>query len=426
MPGIRRHYTSTLAANAAILLLGVVSGVLAARLLGPGGRGELAALILWPTAIASLGNLGMNQAIPFFTAQRPQWRSAVFTLSLVIAALQSVVLVTLGYALLPYLLRRHEAHVLDWARWFLLYIPLTFVASYLLGILQGTMRLNVFNLSRIFVALWYTLVLVVLFVQRLPSVGAVATGQLVGYALMAALNLGLVYWLVRPALEWNPSLPGPLLNYGLKSHLGGATSYFNQRLDQLVMSVWLPPEALGFYVVAVALASPLTVIPNAIGIVTLPAAAREDPAGAKKVVRQSLRTVLVLLLGGAAVLFVLVPYLLPLFFGQAFRPAVTACRVLVVAMVPLGLSIVLYESLRALNHPFAQAYAEIAGIVVTLLLLPFLLPRYGFLGAALASLAAYATSLLVVLWYVHRKTTLRLSSFWSVAPAVDSPNGKDS
>src|SRR5512145_3221427 len=114
MPSVGRHYVSTLAANGAILLLGIVSGVLAARLLGPAGRGELAIVTLWPIALATLGNLGINQAVAFFTAQQPERRNAVFTASLVIAAVQGAILMGLGYLLLPYFLREHSPEVLQW------------------------------------------------------------------------------------------------------------------------------------------------------------------------------------------------------------------------------------------------------------------------------------------------------------------------
>lgn len=415
MPSVGRHYVSTLAANGAILLLGVVSGMLAARLLGPSGRGELAIVTLWPMALGILGNLGMNQAVAFFTAQQPERRNGLFTAAMVIGAAQGVLFAGLGYFLLPLLLGGHEASVLQLARWFLLFIPLSFLSGYLLNLLQGAMHLNAYNLSRMLGAAWYTLVVVALFLSDRADIGTIVTWQLAGYGVNGLLN----FWLVRRLLgvhwQWDASVVRPVLSYGAKTQLGGVTYYLNQRLDQLVMSVWLEPQALGYYVVAVALASPLTIIPTAIGIVTLPAAARETAVAAQAVIRRSVRTVLLLCVGSALALFLLVPYLLPLFFGEAFRPAIGACRVLVLAMIPLSLSLVLYESLRALNHPLGQAYAEVTGNLVTILLLVWLLPRYGFLGAAYASLGAYAASLLAAVWYSRTRAGLSLRQLLSGA-----------
>ncbi len=53
----------TLMANSLILLSGIVSGILAARLLLPAGRGAVAAVLFWPHIIASVAGLSANEAI---------------------------------------------------------------------------------------------------------------------------------------------------------------------------------------------------------------------------------------------------------------------------------------------------------------------------------------------------------------------------
>jgi O-antigen/teichoic acid export membrane protein len=421
MPELHRHYLSTLATNGAILVFGMVSGILSARLLGPQGRGELAVILLWPMALATLGGLGLNQAITFFVAREPERLHALFTVALVLSVAQGLLLGVLGYVLLPYVLQGKAPDVLYWSRWFLLSIPLVFLSGNLQNLLQGSMHLDHYNAGRMFSAAWYALVMAALYLLHRPSLGDIITWLLVGYAGGVALSLVLVRRLLRPRWHWDSSILRPLLSYGVKTQLGGVTYYLNQRLDQLNMSVWLAPEALGYYVVAVALASPLTIIPNAIGIVTLPAAAREAAAAARTVIRRSLRTVLLLGAMGAAVLFLLVPYLLPLLFGEAFRPAIGACRVLAIAMVPLGLSLVLYESLRALNHPLAPAFAEGLGNLVTIALLAVLLPRYSFLGAAYASLGAYTAVFLATAYFAQTRAGLSVARLlW---PSTSTPAG---
>src|SRR5262245_15359733 len=128
MPTVGRHYVSTLAANGAILLLGTIGGILAARLLGPTGRGELAMIMLGPTALATLGNLGISQSLTFFTAQQPARRHVLFSASLALAVAQSVVLGGIGYFLLPLFLSGHPPAILFWARCFLLFIPLSLLS----------------------------------------------------------------------------------------------------------------------------------------------------------------------------------------------------------------------------------------------------------------------------------------------------------
>src|SRR5579864_4225320 len=51
------------AANSLITLGGILSGVFVARMLGPEGRGEWAAIVLWPGIIAYISALGADVVI---------------------------------------------------------------------------------------------------------------------------------------------------------------------------------------------------------------------------------------------------------------------------------------------------------------------------------------------------------------------------
>ena len=83
-------FASTLVAQLGVLGLGTFTGVAAARLLGPQGRGELAALILWPSVLVMLFSLGMNQAIVFHTGQQRDGIPEVWTASTLIGLVQSL------------------------------------------------------------------------------------------------------------------------------------------------------------------------------------------------------------------------------------------------------------------------------------------------------------------------------------------------
>src|SRR5690349_13378859 len=59
----RRDLGLTVFAQIGLLAIGALTGLLSARLLGPQGRGELAALTLWPLTLISLTHLGTNSAL---------------------------------------------------------------------------------------------------------------------------------------------------------------------------------------------------------------------------------------------------------------------------------------------------------------------------------------------------------------------------
>ena len=103
--------TSSLVATALIQVLNVVTGVILARTLGPSGRGELAAVILWPTMLWTVGNLGVVDSVTFHSARGSAPQRSIVSTSLAIALAQSAVLVAIGLVLVPLVLAKQEASV---------------------------------------------------------------------------------------------------------------------------------------------------------------------------------------------------------------------------------------------------------------------------------------------------------------------------
>ncbi len=68
--------------------------------------------------------------------------------------------------------------------------------------------------------------------------------------------------------------------YGAKSHTSNTSSYLNQRLDQLVISVFLTTRQLGIYVVAVTFTLFTSLLGASVMVAALPNIAKlEDRRG---------------------------------------------------------------------------------------------------------------------------------------------------
>ena len=69
--GLKRDAAVAVATGFAIQAVLILTGTLVARMLGPDGRGYLAALILWPWVITLFGNLGIPSALTYSIARDP-------------------------------------------------------------------------------------------------------------------------------------------------------------------------------------------------------------------------------------------------------------------------------------------------------------------------------------------------------------------
>ena len=157
---------------------------------------------------------------------------------------------------------------------------------------------------------------------------------------------------------------------------------------------------------SVTVTSVLNIVPQAAGIVTYATGSNLSSNEAGRVIARSLQISLVWLGLGCLLFFVIAPWLIPFAFGRDFAGSVLACRILLPGSVALGLSQVLYDGARALNQPALPSHAEGCSLIVTLGCLYLLVPRFGFVGAAVASTLAYCTSLAITLVLFGRRTGL--------------------
>lgn len=409
------RYSDTLAQQVLTAGLGAITGVLAARLLGPRGRGELAAVTLWPITLLLLATFGMDRATVFF-AGKSRNDSSVATSCLAVIGAQSLIVILAGLLVIPAALKGYSPAVVRLGIAFLLGAPLIQTASLGANLLLGCLHTTSYNLARATIPACYAAGLVALFVLHTPNVAAIVLAQMAGYGISTWLVVRLVLRRLRPNWNWSGKTMKGMLKYGAKTSVGDLTSFMNQRLDQLLISMLLPSAQLGIYVAAVAFSDGLLIIPRGIGVVTLASGSNSDHAGAWRWARRSMALAVLWLVPAAAALWVVCPYLITHLFGTAFAPSVLPCRILILGSCAVGLSAVLGDTLRSVNRPEIPSYAESAGLIATVALLALLLKPYGIIGAAWASTGAYSLAFGVAAAYAYhlrraaRAATERASS----------------
>jgi O-antigen/teichoic acid export membrane protein len=411
VPGVTRdgrytHYLSTVVGQGLILGLGVLTGTLSARMLGPTGRGELAAIVLWPTAIALLLSFGLNQAIAFHIGRRSFSIHEIATASATIGIVQGSLAILLGLWIVPKVLSKYPPSVQHLGILFALFTPALILAGYSANFFQGSQDLARFNIIRTLSPFAYCCALIALFVLRSGSLKLVVVSQIAATVIALGLGTLLARRYLRPHFRWNSEAIPRLLGFGWRTQATNLTSTFNQRVDQLMLSLFVAPQQLGWYAVAVTLSNAITVVPQAAGIVTFSRGAAQDREHAVETLRTSFRGSLAWLVACCGVLYFAAPILIRVAFGPQFEGSILACRILLPGALMIGLNQVLYSGASALEHPGLPSIAESVGMVVTIVGLYLLVPRWGYLGAAAVSSISYGVSFLVML--LLTRTVLRM------------------
>ena len=398
----------TTAATVVIMACNVVTGLIAARSLGPTGRGELTTITVWGATLLYAGTLGLPEAVAYFAATERKSRDLVWATGQTAALVLGLVVTLIGWWLLPTILANHGAELAGSVRWYLVWFAVPCFGSLCASAwLQGTGSLVAFNLSRVSVHAVHAAGMIVLLLAGISAVQPFVAVLLLGNAATWCIAAGLGPWTRLLTTAPSIDLAKRMVHYGARVQFGSWANAANMRLDQLLLSLFAPAASLGLYVVAVSYAGVLLMIPVSAALVMLPEVVRQHQAGAARAcVERWCRRVLWAMVLGGAVLAPLGVIAVPMLFGGAFQVAVPLAALLVPATVILGMNHVVSAAFRGIGRPEIGSTSEVVGVAVTIAALAALLPRYGVYGAAAASLLAYGASHL----YLARKAVIVFAS----------------
>lgn len=380
----------TAGVNIGVSLTGSLGGVLLARSLGAGGRGDLATIIIWPTLVGNLATIGLPQATCYWVARRPSRRNAL--LSTALAWLFALGLAVAALGCLASGLIGRSAAVTAGLRVNFASTPVVFVLAGLLSALQATSPKR-WNACRFVQPVTYFVAVVALLIAGRLTLATAVASLIMSLVVQLVVVVPTVWRAVGPLAGPERELSRPLFNFGVRSIVSSAPWLVNGRLDQLILSVAVSSAALGNYAVAVSLSFLVAPVSTAFGTMAFPKiAATTDASEARTVQRMAIRGCLFTAIAVVLPLAVLAPWLVSKVFGGDFSGAAVALRLLAPGAVAFSTNQVMSDILRGLGRPLSVAIAEGVAAIVTVVLLAFLIPKFGINGAAFASSVAYCVS----------------------------------
>jgi O-antigen/teichoic acid export membrane protein len=382
----------TLATRVLMIVNSVAAGVIVARWLGAKGVGELAVINVAVTTIVQLGSFGLPSSNTYFIAQdRAHFRAATINSLLFATAIGSV----LAFALSILASFRPDWFGFvppDLIRVAAVQIPFLLLTLIGLNILLALGKIREFNLldlagqSFVLINALVILIFLGLGLDALVKLNTI-TSILVSLVVVVLLVAG-GKKLVDAKWRADAALLRRMISYGLKFHISVLAGAIIFRADLLVVNHFRGPAEAGVYSVATQFGLLLMLLPSVIATLLFPrVTAEQDPRGETTwfVTRQ---TALIML----ACCVVAVPgsFLLPLFYGSAFADATFLLLILLPGVYFVGLESVLVQHFNALGLPRAIPLYWVVTLVVNLVLVFALVPRFGARGAAIASTVSYA------------------------------------
>lgn len=401
-----KKWSHTFLTNGIILASGLVSGVLAARLLGVEERGLLAAIIYWPHFLTGVAAMGLNEAIAIRIAKSGTTDTLIATV-LLLSLVLAVPLIVAAWWLLPLLLgQSRQAYFLFAQIYLTIFLPTSYVAMNLLAIDQGELKFHRFNIQRILQAVAYPLLLVLLWIVGYLTVESAAIAVVTGTVIVALIRLSQVW----SALKNWPSIKEAteLIVQGARLHATNLVMFLSMQIDKIALILFSNDMKLGLYVVAITAASAAqSLFVQTYINITLPTAAKlgaspEHIAG----LLVPLRNLFVLIVLFTVMMILIMPFVLPIIFGNEFIPSVQYAQWLAVVFAFVGLKNVLIYLFRAWSKNKPGLIGEgLTSIILILGAYPAL-ARGDIMGLILLMLFSHCLGALLLLFFLGKITNL--------------------
>lgn len=346
-----KNLITTLVTNFGVLGVNVLTGILIARFLGPEGRGEQSAILLWPQFLAYLMTLGLPAATLYYVRFDPESSSLYTKVSLTLGLFLGLLSTLIGIIIMPLLLKSYSDEIVYFARCFMLLSPISLLSVILNSLMQSKEQYEVYNWFRFLPSIVTLLGLLIL--VALKNFNPVTTSLILAFAQIPVFIYG-IFWVLRNFeldIKINMSKGKDLLNYALRAYPVDLLRTLGDQLDRVVVVGLLTPTLMGYYVVALSLSRVLNAVQTAMITVLIPDLIQQEE---RVIRRKTLRALLMStsITGLVAVpLFFLGPWLIKTFYGSNFSEASLPFQILLFEAVLTGMSWVLAQPFLAINQP---------------------------------------------------------------------------
>jgi O-antigen/teichoic acid export membrane protein len=425
----------SLATKVLVLGLNAATSIVVARALKPAGRGEMAAIIIWPGFFSALLTLGLPSSMTFNLRRHPERAPETIGAAWLLTLLIGLVTGIVGFVFVPGWLTQYSHVDIVHARWMLLASPLPMMLYFGRAALEAEGNFFASNLN-----LWSAPFLTLIWLLVLLAFGHV-TPLSSGLAYVLAslppgvILLAQVYSTYRPRFRNVWASLQSLLHFGLRAW--GIDLLNALAVSEIVLVVhFLSPSAMGTYVVAASLARVLSVFQTSAVIVLYPRIAARGTADVIKLTGFTLRVTTFCAAAGAVAAGALGPILLRSVYGASYAEGgVIIFRLLLAEVVLSGATQVLAQAYLALERPGTVTAIQALGVGIGLLMMPGMIKEFGGPGAPLALLVSsvirFAITLLAFpyllktaaprIWPTRedlRLVTARLASLAGATPIV--------
>ncbi|MFA5386573.1 MAG: flippase [Candidatus Paceibacterota bacterium] len=380
------------------LVLGLGSSVIIARVLGPGGVGVYSLAILLPAFLTLFTQLGVGSASVFFIGKKKYSLKEIFGTNIIFSVFISIFAILIGLIIISFfnsiLFPNIEKEYLFLA---LSLIPFQLFLNFAVDILLGMQKIKKYN----FIQLMHTLIFLFLITIFLLGFHFGIKAAIIAQTISIAIACIILFLTTKKetkglSFSFNKNLFKDFLSYGSKIYLGNIATFLYTRINMWMINIFLSPLAVGFYSIAVKLSEQIWLISQAGGTILFPRVSSEtDGKRLKDFTPLVCRNVLFITFLIALALSFLGHRIIILLYSEEYSASVLPFQILLIGSLAVSGSRILTNDLAGRGRPMINTYIAIITLVVNILLNIILIPQFGIIGVAWATVISYTSMLLL-------------------------------
>jgi len=384
-----------------IILFGLTTSIIVARVLGPERNGIIAALLVYPSLFMSIGSLGIRQSTTYFLGKNIFTEGQIKTAITQIWLFTTVFSVAICFVLIRYLSKSGENMWLVVLA--LLPIPFALFNTYNSGIFLGKNQIGTFNKINWIPTLIIFVVTSVLVMWFSFGISGYLIALIAGPLFISGILLFKNKFIRAFSFNYNWLIIRKMLSLGLVYALALLVINLNYRIDIILLDNLSSAFETGIYSKGVSVTEYLWQIPMLLSTVVFArsAVSKDDRAFSLKVA-QLLRLSFLAIGLVAFALFLLSKFVIILMYGESFKGSIMVLNMLLPGVLLLTIFKVINMDLSGKGKPWVSLKAMIPALMINVVLNIVFIPKYGAVGAALASTISYSFAALLFIYFYSR------------------------
>jgi len=382
-----------------------LSNIFVIRALGPELRGYYSFLGIIGFFLVPIFSFGFLAGLGYYVSSKKYIPENITKSVTVIALLRSGIIIMVVLLLKYFNLLGETGNKLS--VWYLLPVLLTFPLNMMKEsfhriLLADSQYVKANKLSVIYSIASPLIVFLLVVLLKLNFIGvviAIVISNIINF-LVTIVFVNKLYTVSNLRKPYDKVFVKLAFSYGIKGWIGDIAVTTNNRVDQLILSYFLPPASLGVYSICGSIGQILWILPGSIRQILFNKNAEMGKIEDRKMLTAKYHAFFMITGLVITAFFILFAgFIVRFLYGKDFVPAILPLQIYLVGTgIYIG-TMVLTKYFVGANQIIINSYIQLFSAAIGLVAAFLLISRYGIVGAAISSSISYVASYCLALYY---------------------------